>query len=734
MKKFLSLMLALAMVFSLAACGNNAETPSDSAAPSQSAAPSDSAEPSAEPSEDVGINIEEYNKQSTEAYNAALGEFLSSYEGAKEEITDMGKRFAMMAIAEAKMLESGTMLPTTSNGGRNGLSYIVPRTANTTLWGNDSDRYYNAISTNEMMTAADSTECRELWNELHGTGTYRAEVIKLLEGKGYTLAHDFPMLYSSDPETWDIFATSRANDAEAIVNTYDGLMMYDEENVQQPALAESCEKTVNEDGTVTYTFKIRQGVKWVDSQGREVADVKADDWVAGMQHMMDAMGGLEYLVDGTVVGAHEYIARSTYDMSTVGVKAVDDYTLEYTLTQDFPYFLTMLSYSIFAPMSRSYFESQGGAFGEAYEAAAGSASYTYGTSPNNIAYCGPYLVTNATEKNTIVFTKNPSYYNPDIVWNDTITWKYDDGTDEAQRYTNVKNRTVTSAALTSSMTEMAKTEGIFDEYARVGDTDATTFMNFTNLNRIAFANTNDNTKGISPKDDAQKELGKAAMLNQHFRLALHFATDRASRNAVRSGEDLKYNNLRNSYTPGDFVTLPNETTISINGTDTTFPAGTFYGEIIQAQLDADGVPIKAWDAELGSSDGYDGWYNPENAKAQMDLAVQELAAEGYEVTAENPVYVDLMYQSSSETYSNQANIYKQSVEAALGGLVVVNIVGFEAQEDWLDSGYNMDYGYEMNYDLYDLSGWSPDYGDPQTYLDTMLPDYAGYMAKVLGVF
>ena len=66
----------------------------------------------------------------------------------------------------------------------------------------------------------------------------------------------------------DALGTSRAADSEAIINTYDGLMEYDVEGTLQPALAESYE--VSADG-LTYTFHLRQGVKWVDSQGREVA-------------------------------------------------------------------------------------------------------------------------------------------------------------------------------------------------------------------------------------------------------------------------------------------------------------------------------------------------------------------------------------------------------------------------------------------------------------------------------
>ena len=54
--------------------------------------------------------------------------------------------------------------------------------------------------------------------------------------------------------------------------------------------------------------------------------------------------------------------------------------------------------------------------------------------------------------------------------------------------------------------------------------------------------------------------------------------------------------------------------------------------------------------------------------------------------------------------------------------------------EWYYAGYYPSTGAEGNYDICDLSGWGPDYGDPQTYLDTMLPDYAGYMTKAIGLF
>ena len=73
-------------------------------------------------------------------------------------------------------------------------------------------------------------------------------------------------------------------------------------------------------------------------------------------------------------------------------------------------------------------------------------------------------------------------------------------------------------------------------------------------------------------------------------------------------EELKYANNRNTLTPGDYVSLLEDVTIDINGTPTTFPKGTWYGAIVQAQLTADEFPIKVWDEELQTTDFPDAWH------------------------------------------------------------------------------------------------------------------------------
>lgn len=729
LKRVLCALLALVMVLGFVGCKNNGDdkttpAPNNTNKPAESEVPATTVPTTELPTGD-------YNAMSAAIYDAQLGAFNTLYQAAKEE-TNVSKRYALMAQAEAKLLEAAVLIPGTTNGGNYGLSRVAKRSASTVLWGNDSDRFHNVLVTTELITAEDQTHLKAMWNEVRGTGTYTQKAIDYLTEKGYTLKNTYNMGYASDPKTWDALATSRSADSEAIVNTYDGLVEYDNENEIKPALAESWE--VSEDG-LTYTFHIRQGAKWVDAQGREVADVKADDFVAGMQHMLDAGGGLEYLVENIIVNALEYNTGDVTDFAEVGVKATDDNTVVYTLCQPTSYFITMLGYNVFAPMSRTYFESKGGVFGkDDYKTAVDAGTMKYGQTVNDIAYCGPYTVTNHTAENTIVFEANPTYWNKDNITIKTLTWKFNDGKDPTKAYEDTKAGTLDGCGLSSASLEACKADGNFEKYCTVSDTDATSFVLFLNLNRNAYANFNDETKAVSTMTDDQKKRTDVAMLNVHFRRAIGMGLDIATYNGQVVGEELKLNSVRNSYTPGNFVALEEDVTVEINGESKTFAKGTYYGEIMQAQIDADGVKIKVWDAENQTSDGFAGWHNPANAYEELQQAITELKEFGVEISKDNPIVMDLPYYSGADIYTNRAQTLKQSVEEALQGCVVVNLVSCADTQEWYYAGYYTESGKDANYTLYDVSGWGPDYGDPATYLDTMLGDGAGYMAKCLGLF
>ena len=661
-----------------------------------------------------------------DVYMEVFGEFYAAYAEAKEE-ENVAKSYALQAIAEAKLLESGVMLPTTTQGGNYALTKVAPRTVSSVLWGTDSDRFGTMIVANEKIKGADRAAMLANWNEHKAEEDYDhdAYVKKYLADHGYTLKTTYNTLYTSDVTEWDALATSQAVDSEVLVNTYAGLLEYDNTNKQKPACATGY--TVSKDG-LKYTFTLRHDVKWVDAQGAEVATLKADDFVAGFQHMLDAAGGLEYLVDGVIANASEYLGGEA-EFDEVGVKALDDYTVEYTLVKPTSYFNTMLAYNIFAPLNRAYYQSKGGKFGADFDAAA--EDYTYGKGYDSILYNGAYRLTEVTKEAKETFTKNTAYFDAAKINIEEVNWRYTDGKDVKKAYTDFQAGTVDGCGLNTTTLKLAKDDGLFDEYNYVTDTNATTFMNFVNIKRQSYENYNDGAVK-STKTAAEKEATFKALQNQNFRLALLASFDRQKWNAVSVGDDLALNSLRNSYTPGNFVTLPEAVTVSINGENKTFAAGTLYGEIMQAQLTADGSHIKAFDTEKLTGDGYDGWYNVEAAKAYMAKAVKELGEMGLDLT-KTKIKIELPVFTQSEIRAGAFQVFKKSVEGALGDYIEFVQTECTSQEQWLYTAYRCKTGAQGNYDNSDVSGWGPDYGDPSTYLDTFMPA-GGYMTKSVGLY
>ena len=501
------------------------------------------------------------------------------------------------------------------------------------------------------------------------------------------------------------------------------------------------------------SFHIRKGVKWVTSQGTEVGEVKADDWVASLQHLFDFYGdSAAEVLAPMIVNGLEYVNGDVTDFSQVGVEAVDDHTLVYHLTHAVPAFESMLTYcGFFAPLCRSYYTAQGGTFGAEHD------NGDFGTSPNNIAYCGPYLITSYTAQQSIVFEANPTYWNLDKMNITKVTWPYYDGKDPTKSYDDCIAGVNDGTGLGPSALIKCKEDGNFDDYAITSTVNGTSRIGFQTLNRQIFHNFNEETAGVSPQEHGSVDtLDKAngvnvadasiiddaarthvAMNNQNFRLAMALGLDRAAYHAQRVGEELKLVSLRNSYVPGTFVETSKEITVDINGTPTTFPAGTQYGAMLQAAITADGYPMKVWDPELddgvGSSDGFDGWYNVEAAKAEWAIAKEELAAQGLEISAENPIYLDLAMPGTNTVGVNQANLFAQCVETALGGEVVIRPVLSSSDQELNDATYYNSTGAQLNTDCTYLNfGWNPDWGDPNNYLDQLIP--GGYMVKGFGIY
>ncbi len=330
-------------------------------------------------------------------------------------------------------------------------------------------------------------------------------------------------------------------------------------------------------------------------------------------------------------------------------------------------------------------------------------------------------------KNKPIYTPNMDtgdyviIINADKVVLDSIKWVYDDGSNPIGLYNEVMNGNLVSIGLSegSGTLKQAKDDGNFEKYAYVTDTTSTSFFGGLNLNRGTFKL--ESGACASPADEQAHISTNLALNNKAFRLAIQYAWDHQTMNAVAVGEDLSAAALRNMYTAPEFVRLTNDTT---DADGHTFAAGTAYGDLVQYYV------TETYKMPIDVHDSTNGWYRPDDAKAMLAKAEEQL---GDAVTY--PVQIDVVFLGTSANNANQAKVFKQSIEGVLGAdKVQVNLIEATTTEDFNACGYRASNGEAGNFDMFYGSGWGPDYGDPSTYLDTFRGLGAGYMTKVIGLF
>lgn len=202
----------------------------------------------------------------------------------------------------------------------------------------------------------------------------------------------YTSLYGSEVSTLNYLTTSNTWDLTAGANLVDTLVEYDSTANVIPGLAETW--SVSDDG-LTWTFNLRKGVKWYDYNGKPVAEVTANDFVASMKYVLTAEyeSGSSYLLTdaANILNAAEYENGEITDFSLVGVKAVDDYTLQYTLTQPTPYFVSCTTYGCFMPAYGPQLEELGAQFA---------------TDNTKMYYCGAFILQEFEPQVKHVYVKN----------------------------------------------------------------------------------------------------------------------------------------------------------------------------------------------------------------------------------------------------------------------------------------------------------------------------------------
>lgn len=479
-------------------------------------------------------------------------------------------------------------------------------------------------------------------------------------------------VYSADPETLDYLISGKQSTKVATSNGIDGLFTNDKYGNLTPAVAEDW--SVSKDG-LTYTYKIRKGVKWMTSDGEEYAEVTAKDFVNGLKHAADKKSEALYLAETSVKGLSDYLTGNSKDFSTVGIKAVDDYTLEYTLNQPEPYWNSKMAYSIFWPLNEEFEKSKGSDFAKA-------------TDPTSLLYNGPFLLKGLTAKSSIEFAKNEQYWDKENVHLDTVTLAYFDGSDQESLERNFTSGAYSFARLYLTSSNFSKVEESYKDNIFYTPSGAGVGGLGVNIDR-------QNYKYTSKTTDDEKTSTKKALLNKDFRQALNFAFDRTAYSAQVNGKEGAPLAVRNLFVKPDFVSAGEKT----------------FGDLVAEKVTTYGDEWK----NVNFADGQDGLFNADKAKAEFAKAKTALEAEGVKF----PIHLDVPVDQTSKNYIARIQSFKQSVEKVLGEANVVVDIQQISKDEFFNVTYYAANAAAEDWDLSGAVGWNPDYEDPSTYLDIL---------------
>ena len=501
----------------------------------------------------------------------------------------------------------------------------------------------------------------------------------------------YTVLYARQPATLNYLICSADPDLYHGTHCVDTLVEYDSRGKIREGLATSWEWDAD---TLTWTFHLRDE-NWVDYTGAVLGPVTAQDFVDALAYLLnpDYASGTASLVTPYVAGAEDYynycvwrnnaqngtVAEdgTTYtidaagtvtvtaadgstttcpavDFSSVGVAAVDEHTLTYTLNYDFPGFLSLLNYAPFEP---------------AYGPMLAELGDQFCTSAETACSCGAFYLAEYTPLESWVMKKNPENYDKDNVYIDTIRYIYNQEAlisgPEMVRRGEIDQATISSDILDSWLADDTTKDMVSMERPETGKS----YFYFFNFLPYAHQFPNWNTTGVDAQ--YQPDNWAKAVNSTNFRKAFLYAINPAVTLAVTAPEG--YENYKlHTITPPSFC------------------------------ADSKGVDY----TECGALAKVTDHFNEATAKQYRDAAVQELTAAG----ATFPIKVQYPYNPAVVDWDKQCQVFKQQVEGVLNdGFDFVEIIITQGPSDNFLNAVRRAGAYEfMSY------YWGADYSDPET--------------------
>ena len=231
-------------------------------------------------------------------------------------------------------------------------------------------------------------------------------------------------LQGTEIETFLIFNSEVSSTLEVLTACNSPLL---ERNGAGQLVPAAAKEWGSEDGGITWTFKLRDDITWVDVDGNEKAKTVAHDWLTGLEWVLNfhKNGGANTSMPNLLVkGAQEYYDY-THDLDEaealalsadngpflemVGIEAPDDYTLVYTCPNNAPYFETLCFGAALRPLSQAQVDEMG-------------VSGIRSMDNTDMWYNGAYVITEYIQGNTTVLERNPSYWDKDCTLFDSVTY------------------------------------------------------------------------------------------------------------------------------------------------------------------------------------------------------------------------------------------------------------------------------------------------------------------------
>ena len=466
-------------------------------------------------------------------------------------------------------------------------------------------------------------------------------------------------------ETWCYHYSQAAVDLNVLSNFYDHLLTNDANGALVPCVAKEWSSP---DGGQTWIFKLNEGVTWVDYQGNYKADCTAQDWITGLEWVLNygknqaantsmpiemIKGAGDYYAYTKELGEEEAKKLGTEKfLEMVGLEAPDDYTLIYHCVDKLSYFPSVACYNCLAPLSAKLIEEIGvdGYFG---------AEYT------TMWYNGPYTCSEYIYQNEKVLSKNEAYWNKDNVkLFDTVTVKMVESADVAFQWFAAGDLDYIDLNQ-ANLSTIYNNEGneFHDNLVEARPTKYSYQMHFCwdKKNEDGSADTNWNT----------------AIANENFRLALYYGLDIT--------DYLARTNFIHPLSCQNYCYTANAVSVNSEGKD--------YTQMVRDELGLQYDSEKFVRADAAKAAEY---------KAK---AIEELTAAGVEL----PVKMTHYIMGSNQTAKDSADTLAQIISDCLGDdLVVLEIrtyvskLNTEVRDPQLASIY--------------INGWGADFADPVNFL------------------